>query len=244
MAIRTIFFYISLALVWIDGLLEMGLAESCLFWMMQGAAGPYHMNNPGGGSFIFNSEPAHVNLAVTRAASAAGAFAWTVMGIGGLAAVLLQRSRIRDNTWARTWWSYWPYMSILFTLYTLIVVIALNALVDMHEGQKIDPAVASKLGADVMYPLDSWTLPNFYSAVLNLGLVQDTAEEVATAKTVLAHRNTMYSWRWNLVPLILIQTAVCVLSWAESREWKRRGVNSGGKARRDEEAVVETKSSA
>ncbi len=216
---------VALGLVWIDGLLEMGLCESCLWWIQGGASGPYEIENPVGGSFLMNSEPQHLLVAPTRAAAAAGAFAWTVVGFGGMLALALRGSRLRDRAWASAWWRYWPYISILFALYTLAVTIAVNALVDMHGGQTIDTAVASTLGPDASYPLDSWPLPDFYTAVLDLMLVKDTPETMATAQTIFAHRNTMLSWQWNLVPLIVLQAAVSILAWLEHREWARRSAN-------------------
>jgi len=213
---------LALGLVWIDGLLEMALCESCLWWIQEGASGPYEIENPAGGTFLMNSEPQHLLVAPTQAAAAAGAFAWTVVGFGGVLSLVLRGSRFRDRAWASAWWRYWPFMSIFFALYTLAVGIAVNVLVDMHDGQTIDTAVASTLGPDVNYPLDSWPLPNFYTAVLDLMLMKDTPEERATAQAIFAHRNTMLSWRWNIVPLIVIQVAVCILAWFERREWAAR----------------------
>jgi hypothetical protein len=221
MASLRILLWVAVSLVLVDGVLELGLAESCLFWIMQGASGPYAIANPGSGTFMLNSEPEHLILAPTKAASAVGAFAFSIMGFGGIAALWLQRSRLQEKPWARFWYMHWPWLSVLCTLYTLGVVIALNVIIDMHEGQEIDVNFASTLGEDTPYPTDSWALPNFYSAVLNLMLVQNTDDEVATAKTILAHRNTMYSWRWNLVPLIIIQTIVCVLAVLDMRQRRK-----------------------
>jgi hypothetical protein len=240
-----LFVWLAIILVWIDGLLEMGLAESCLFFIMQGAGGPYTVANPGGpnpGIFFLNSEPQNLIVAPTRAASAAGAFGWTIMGFGGLAALLISNSRLRIKRWGRLVLTIWCWACVFCTLYTLAVVISLNVLVDMHEGQEIDVGIAQTLGEDTPYPLDSWTLPNFYSAVLNLDLAKNNADQVATANLILAHRNTMYSWRWNLVPLIIIQTVVCVLAFLDRRytEKQRAMVASGtGKGEEGGDHVLE-----
>ncbi len=237
MTATSILLKVALGLVWTDGLLEMGLCESCLWWIQGGASGPYEIENPAGGTFFMNSEPQHLLVAPTRAAAAAGAFAWIVVGSGGILAFVLRSSRFRDRAWASMWWRYWPHMNIFFTLYTLAVVIAVNAIIDMHDGQTIDTAVVSTLGPEVNYPLDSWPLPNFYTAVLDLQLVKGTSSEMATAQTIRAHRNTMLSWRWNLVPLIVIQMAVCILAWLVRREWLRPSAPKTTIAKEDVEAT-------
>ncbi len=238
MTLRSILLKVALAFVWIDGLLEMGLCESCLWWIQGGASGPYEIKNPAGGTFLLNSEPEHLLLAPTQAAAAAGGLAWTVTGLGGMLALALHGSRYHDRPWASAWWRYWPYINIPFTLYTLAVVILVNTFIDMHSGQMIDLAVASKLGPNVNYPPDSWPLPTFYTAVLDLMLVQDTPDEQATAKTILAHRNTMLAWRWNLVPLVVIQAVVCALALLQRQEWVQQPVSTSTVLKRNIEAAV------
>ncbi|KAH8904651.1 hypothetical protein BR93DRAFT_970588 [Coniochaeta sp. PMI_546] len=235
MTLTHTFLKIALGLVWFDGVLELALAESCLWWIHDGAAGPYHVSNPsGGGTFTMTSQPQHMLFELTRAASAAGILAF-VVATAGIVALQLRKSRFRERTWAAVWYRAWPYVSGVFAMYTLAVTIALNVLTNMHDHQMINVSVSADLGEGVKYPLDSWTLPNFYAAVKML--LEGTPDQTGTVNTINAHLRTMLGWRWNLVPLVVLQVVLSILTWLEFRQWTqqlrteqalRKGVVEGG----------------
>jgi hypothetical protein len=118
-------------------------------------------------------------------------------------------------------------------LFTLAAAIALNALIDVHDHQSIDFALVAEVGPGVEYPLDSWTLPGFYAAVK--GLVADGNR----VRTIEAHLRTMMGWRWNLVPLLVLQVVLSVLAWVELAQWTRRERTERQVRKGDMEAVPE-----
>lgn len=87
----------------------------------------------------------------------------------------------------------------------------------MMGRQTIDVSVARD---GVPYPLDSWALPNFYGAARML--LEGTPGQDGTVRTIDAHLRTMLGWRWNLVPLVVLQVVLAVLGWVEGREWLQR----------------------
>lgn len=206
----------SLALVCLDGILETALAESCLWWIHFGAAGPYHISDPFRGGFTLPSQPRHMLFSLPRAASAAGILAF-LSAAAGLVALALRRSRFRAQAWTSAWCRAWPCVAAACAIYTLAVTVALNVVTDAHDHQTIDVSLARD---GVPYPLDSWALPNFYGAVRML--LEGTPGQNGTVRTIDAHLWTMLGWRWNLVPSVILQVGMAVLGWVEGREWMRR----------------------
>ncbi|KAB5542490.1 hypothetical protein GE09DRAFT_1244811 [Coniochaeta sp. 2T2.1] len=209
-----------LILVFLDGAIELALAESCISWVNHGAAGPYPVLSPLGsdfGIFAMASRPKHLLFSSARAASAAGGLAFSVVALGGFLALWLRdRSRFASRTWAWTLIQVWPYVTIVFALFTLAVTIALNVQTNMHAHQQIDRVLAEGLGPEAAYPMYTWTLPNFYAAVK--GLVVDGG----TVRTINSHLATMRGWRWNLVVLVVLQALLSGVAWVESRRWAMR----------------------
>jgi hypothetical protein len=103
-------------------------------------------------------------------------------------------------------------MSFTLTLAALIYTFVIT-----HEtsGQTIDISNPN-LQNTAPYPLDSWTPQTWFGAVLDLPFVNEDDKNDARK-----HWRLMEGWKWNLIPLFLVEFAVVVVALLESLAYRR-----------------------
>jgi hypothetical protein len=89
-------------------------------------------------------------------------------------------------------------MSFALTLSALIYTFVIT---HQTSGQAIDVANTSLKNASP-YPVDSWTPQTWFSAVLSLPFLNEDQKNDARK-----HWRLMEGWKWNLIPLFLIEFA-------------------------------------
>ena len=90
------------------------------------------------------------------------------------------------------------------------------------SGQSIDRALAASING-AAYPLDQWTPENWFAAMLDLPLSDDT-----DVRYVRGWLRVIAGWKWNLIPMMLVSFVVMVVAWGAVREDRRR-YNGDGK---------------
>ena len=111
-------------------------------------------------------------------------------------------------------------MSFLLTLGALIYTFIIT-----HDtsGQSID---LSGLTSPVVYPYDQWTPQTWYGAVLQLPFVNESDKS-----GLRNHVRIMEGWKWNLIPLLVIELGVLSLVYVEFvKVIKYRGREDGAQS--------------
>ncbi|KAJ9131612.1 hypothetical protein NKR23_g11673 [Pleurostoma richardsiae] len=203
---------IGIGILMLDALLELAFISSMVFWLNHGASGPYE-TRVGDSTFFLHSAPLHLLTDQGHTSNGAAGTAFVLIGLGGILALLLRRSR---HGILALWYRFWLVLTVPAVLLTLAALIYVNVVTRQHAGQVINVAVASTLDARP-YPLKTWTPDNWFSAVLKLDLVRKH-----TADTISHHLRIIHGWRWNLIPLFITELFVCILAFLDALT-ERRG---------------------
>ena len=215
MHLITILLFVAIATLMIDSLLEMAFISSMVYWLNHGASGPYEINR-NGRIFSLHSAPRRLLTDQGHTSNGAAGTAFVLIGLGGIVALLLARPLSPRHRLLGWLYRAWLVLTVPATLLTLAALIYVNVVTSKHSGQTIDLDLVVSSG--VPYPVDSWTPQNWFSAVLKLPLTDDDTES-----KIAHHLRIMNGWRWNLIPLFVIELGVCVLAFVEARMWRRRG---------------------
>jgi hypothetical protein len=118
----------------------------------------------------------------------------------------------------------WIASTMVSAVLTLAALIYTFVLTNAHKGQTIDIGLAISLDNrpfpnQVAYPEQFWTPENWFSAVLELPLV-----DMHQRENIAQHLTIMRAWRWNLIPLFVLglalSAAAIVDAWTTRREYK------------------------
>jgi hypothetical protein len=103
---------------------------------------------------------------------------------------------------------------LLSTLLSLAALIYTFVVTNQTKHQTISSSIA-QTGAK--YPSDNWTPENWYKALLNVPLDDDSL--ISTFKT---HIRLMEAWRWMLIPLFIVDVlALGVVASAVLKQRKK-----------------------
>lgn len=115
----------------------------------------------------------------------------------------------------------WTVLTVLSFLLTLAALAYTNAITNHTSGQSIDISQLQDSSASAKpYPVDTWTPQTWYGAVLELPFVHE-----GDKSDIRHHLRIMEGWRWNLIPLFLLELAIVplvVLEFMKTRREDRR----------------------
>ena len=113
------------------------------------------------------------------------------------------------------------FFTLISTLLTLSALIYTFTITSSHANQSISLPIASANPEPILYPLQKWTPPNWFHAVLNLPLSHESDR-----RKIKQEVRIMRGWQWNLVPLLILGVVVCgvaVWEWLGARRRGRQG---------------------
>ncbi len=204
--------YIFIAILMLDCALEMGLLSATVYWLHYRAGKDFIINNPGGGIFSLHGKPAGLLVDQGHTSNGAAGTAFVAVGlIGILAFCLRRRSRRTANTrphkFATFIYNFWFTIVILNTLLCLGALLYTFYLTTTHQHQHINIL---------------WTPENWLTAVLELPLASS-----GDRTNIQLFLTVQKIWRYNLVPMFVLQTIVCGLAIVDWRRTRREARGYG-----------------
>lgn len=237
-----------LALLMVDAIIELSFISSMVAWLHHTAGGDFEVIAPETQetmSFLLHGKPKGLLLNQGHTSNGAAGTAFVLIGLGGIL-VLTLRQRVSSNEkLARLMialYAYWLVATILSTVLTLAALAYTFAVTHMTRGQHIDIATAVSLDNRpypnyVAYPKDHWTPETWFTAVLELMLV-----ERSQRLDIERHLTIMRAWKWNLIPMFLLGLALSVAVVADaSNAWNTKRTPRAEKFEpvRGQEEIVE-----
>jgi len=215
--------YVFLAALMIDAITEVGLVGSMVgFLHINHHDISFPIQGPQG-QFLLWPKPAHFIVNQGHTSNGAAGTAFVLVGVGGFLALWWQGRRQRTVALLHIPHSTDPptdhvqakrpltpsrilLLSLLAGLLTLVALIYTFAVTGMTDHQTIDLAVAAA-NSGTPYPLHQWTPENWFKQVLQLPFVNESDKG-----DIRFHLHLMSGWRWNLIPILLLEFIVCVLA--------------------------------
>ncbi|KAK6956642.1 hypothetical protein Daesc_001921 [Daldinia eschscholtzii] len=215
----TLVLRIAIALLMVDSAIELAFVSSMVAWIHRTASKGFSFND-GGSTYHLAGEPIHIMTDQGHTSNGAAGTAFVLIGLGGILAFVLRYwSRNKHDglgTFARAFYYLWVSINIPALLLTTGALAYVFAVTNAHEGQSIDIALARSLDGD-KYPLEYWTPQNWFSAVLQLDIV-DARNDIES------HLRVMRGWQYNLIPMFIVQLGVTILAVWEFIGWRRQEV--------------------
>ncbi|KAK3075144.1 hypothetical protein LTR53_001828 [Teratosphaeriaceae sp. CCFEE 6253] len=215
----------AIAVLMLDAALEMALISSTVYWLHH-RAGQDFLVTYASSTLPLHGKPVGLLADQGHTSNGAAGTAFVACGLGGILALVLRRRDARagrptPRTVSTFFYNFWLTLCILNTLLCLAALIYTFSLTATYSGQKIDLALASQLDNRpypdyVAYPTDFWTPENWLKAVLALPLASSSDRA-----DIHVHWIVQEVWRWNLVPLFILQSIVCVLAVLDWRRGRR-----------------------
>ena len=229
MALTTTILLITMALLMVDGIIELAFISSMVSWIHRRAGGDFIVNY-NGSEFPLHGKPAGETADHGHTSNGAAGTAFIVIGLGGFLALFLRHRQLRRSRtlhgFTKFLYYFWLVMTVLSAMLAVAALVFTFVITYEHMGQTIDLELASSLDNRpypnyVAYPEQTWTPENWFSAVLDLELAfgHDRSD-------IALHLTLMKGWRWNLIPLSVLGIVVAVLAFVEKMQLSRR-VSSG-----------------
>ncbi|KAK4228469.1 hypothetical protein QBC38DRAFT_361708 [Podospora fimiseda] len=191
-----------LGLLVMDGIISLALVSNMVAFLHGYGKGPFEVTRAsGGGTFFLAGHPQNLVTNQGHTTNAAGGTAVVLIGFGGLIALLLERRSRKlygKSSKAFYTWAVFVVLSCLLSLAALIYTFVES---DNTEDQAISLPVAQDNPFPALYPLDRWTPENWYTAVLDLPLVDPYGRD---RNGIEKNLRLMRGWRWNTIPLFLL----------------------------------------
>lgn len=229
MALTTKILLAAMVLLMIDGVVELAFIVSMVSWVHRRAGGDFIINY-NGSDFPLHGKPANDMVDQGHTSNGAAGTAIVVIALGGFLALSLRHRKLkRSDTlhgFTKVLYAFWLVMTILSAMLAVAALIYTFIVTYNHMGQTIDIALAASLDNHpypnyVAYPEQDWTPENWFTAVLELPLAYGRDRSDISANLKL-----MKGWRWNLIPLSVLGTAVATLAFADKMQTSRR-ISSG-----------------
>ena len=228
MAVTSSLLYGAIALLMVDGLMEMSFIASMVSWLHLRAGGDFIINHPSEGPFPLHGKPEGLLADQGHASNGAGGTALIAIGLGGILALVLRNRQVKRtgslHGFVSGFYNFWLTMTVLSAIYSLVCLIYTMVLTYGHNHQGINIDVAAGLNNRPYpnyeaYPLLEWTPQNWYTAVLRLPVADQSDYD-----DIHHHLVLMKAWQWNLVPLTVIGLVVTGLAFAD-RMAQKQGEN-------------------
>ncbi|KAI1772238.1 hypothetical protein F4818DRAFT_180145 [Hypoxylon cercidicola] len=208
---------VAIGLLMVDSIIELSFVSSMVAWLHRTASQGFFINYDGS-TYLLAGEPLNLMVDQGHTSNGAAGTAFIIIGLGGILGLLLRSwSRNKSGgaaTFARSIYYIWLSFTIPAFLLTTGALAYVFAVTNAHEGQTIDVALVAGLNGR-KYPLDDWAPQNWFSAVLNLDLV-DAREDIQS------HLSVMRGWQYNLIPMFIVQLGVTVLALWEFVDRRRQ----------------------
>ncbi|KAI2629915.1 hypothetical protein GGR54DRAFT_284972 [Hypoxylon sp. NC1633] len=207
---------VAVGLLMVDSIIELSFVSSMVAWLHQRASQGFTFNFDGS-VHLLAGEPLNLMVDQGHASNGAAGTAFVLIGVGGIVALFLRNwSHSKQDglgVFARSFYYFWVGVNVPGFLLTTGALAYVFAVTNAHEGQTIDAALAVGLDGS-RYPSDTWTPQNWFSAILQLDLV-DARDDIHS------HLSVMRGWQYNLIPMFLVQLGVTVLSLLEFFSWRK-----------------------
>lgn len=221
----TLILWVAMGLLMIDSIIELSFISSMVSWLHRRAGGSFDIIY-NGSTFSLHGKPLNLLLNQGHTSNGAAGTAFVLIGIGGILALLLRaRAHQRPGTalskFGLVFYHAWLVFTLLSALLTLAALVYVFVVTNDHTGQGINLQLASTLHNEpypnyVAYPLGAWTPENWFDAVLNLNLASTTDRS-----DIHNHLVIMRSWRWNLIPMLILGLCVMVLAFTDAFVMRR-----------------------
>lgn len=218
MTLPRLFLPLTLALLMIDAIIELSFVSSMVAWLHRTAGGSFTIVAPSTSnelSFSLHGKPVGLLVNQGHTSNAAAGTAFVLVGLGGILVLTLRHraaTKGRGVGISKVLYHVWLLSTILSILLTLVALIYTFVVTNAHTGQTIDLNVAVSLDNKpypnyVAYPLEKWTPENWFSAVLELQLVEPEQRD-----DIAHHLTIMRAWKWNLIPLFILGLGLAVVA--------------------------------
>lgn len=214
-----LFLYLAIALgaLMIDAILELSFITSMVAWLHQTASGTFTVNY-NDSTFELYGMPKHFLVDQGHTSNGAAGTAIVLIGFGGIVTLFFRnRPHILGQKFTSFIYYLWLTILVLGLMLTIGALGYVFAVTNAHRGQSIDVKVASTTG-NHKYPLDTWTPQNWFPAMLDLDLANQSQRN-----DIAAHLRIMRGWQYNLIPMFLLQLTTTVLAFLEFFERRRTG---------------------
>ncbi|XXG96163.1 hypothetical protein Hte_002442 [Hypoxylon texense] len=207
----------AVGLLMVESIIELSFVSSMVAWLHRRASKGFTFNYDGS-TYLLAGEPLNIMVDQGHTSNGAAGTAFVIIGCGGILGLFLRSwSRNKSGgaaTFARSIYYLWLSFTIPAFLLTTGALAYVFAVTNAHEGQTIDVALAASLDGR-KYPLDDWTPQNWFSAVLNLDLVDARGD-------IQSHLHVMRGWQYNLIPMFIVQLGVTILALWEFFDGRRQ----------------------
>ncbi|KAJ4267171.1 hypothetical protein NW762_003272 [Fusarium torreyae] len=209
--------YVALGLLMVVSIIELSFISAMVGWLHGNASGTFAIRYRGTTSDL-KGEPANFIVDQGHTSNGAAGTAFVLIGCGGIIALFL-RNRINPGKFSRFFYKTWLVVNVLSLLLILTALIYTFVVTNDHKGQRIDPAVASRLGDDQKYPLQDWTPQNWFSAFLKLDLPNSNERS-----DIAHHLRIIRGWQYNLIPFFIVHLAETGLALWDAMQRRKEPV--------------------
>lgn len=228
MVASTSVLWAAIAVLMVDSIIELSFVSSMVAWLHTRAGRAFEVYASSGDQqeFSLHGKPLNLLLNQGHTSNGAAGTAFVLIGLGGILALTLRNYAARRTTgglrkFGLGWYHFWLVMTVPALLLTLAALIYTFVITHDHAGQTIDVSVASQLNNEPYpnqkaYPLDEWTPENWFTAVLKLNLVSSSDRS-----DIRGHLDVMRGWRWNLVPMFIIQFGTTLIAFWDAISARR-----------------------
>lgn len=220
----------AVSLLMVDSIIEMAFISNMVSWLHRRAGGDFFIDYPKGSVFPLHGKPEGLLVNQGHTSNGAAGTAFVAIGMGGLLILWLRHRQLQRSSTesgvSKFLHRFWVIMTVLSALLAFAALVYTFVVTYQHDHQSIDVAVASGLPNHpypdyVAYPALQWTPENWFTAVLKLNL-----NSPGDRSDIQSQLRLMKAWRWNLIPLWIIGTAVAALAVVDMVA-HRRGASSG-----------------
>ncbi|KAI0835098.1 hypothetical protein F5Y06DRAFT_277371 [Hypoxylon sp. FL0890] len=208
---------VAIGVLMVDSIIELSFVSSMVAWLHRTASKGFEFNFDGS-THLLNGEPLNVMVNQGHTSNGAAGTAFVLIGLGGILALSLRYWSRKISgalgTFSRFIYYFWVSVNVPAFLLTTGALAYVFAVTNAHEGQTIDPQLAASLNG-ARYPSDTWTPQNWFTAVLQLDLVNARDD-------IRSHLRVMRGWQYNLIPMFIIQLGVTVLALWEFVNWRKQ----------------------
>jgi hypothetical protein len=221
-----VFLYVALALLTIDGVIELGFITSMVHWLNTVAGAGFPISYPDNGQFLLAGKPKNFLVDQGHTSNGAAGSAFIVVGLGGFLALALRHRQLKHHDvlhgFTSFLYNFWLYFSAVAAIYSLAAFVYVFAVTYQHDNQSIDLQFASTLHNEpypnnVPYPRLTWTPQNWYPAVLQLPLASQSDRDTIKFNLML-----MRGWQWNLIPMVILGFVVASLAFVDRMKHRQR----------------------
>ncbi|RFU26111.1 hypothetical protein B7463_g10225, partial [Scytalidium lignicola] len=217
---------LALCLLMIDSAIELALISSMVGYLHVSGANQYPFLLNDGTSHLINAKPHGLLLNQGHTSNGAAGSSLVLICFGGAIVLWLQHREDRRNSTRRASPLFLGYtvLTILCTLLTLAALAYTFAVTNQTKGQSIDKVLAAQTQGHA-YPKDKWTPETWTKALLAMPVTSRGDRHY-----LQYWLRIMDGWKWNLIPMFLINILVSslfTLTYFQRRRLSANNYKSG-----------------